>query len=370
MDLWHVAAVDQHAHNLPEDAHTRARFVGAFTESCDPDFVERHARATHFFRRSIREIADLLQCAPVEEAILARREEMGLDALAALCFEQARVAAILLDDGLDLTGCWPVDRHAQFVEARRVLRLETLAQELFHEAKRFDGFVDRFLGAIDPPPANVVALKSIAAYRSGLAIERVSRATAAERFQSLKRETGAGVFRLADKQLVDFLLREALQVAAKHALPVQLHTGFGDADLDLRLASPLHLRPILEDPRFRSVPIVLLHASYPFTREAGYLASVYANVYLDCGLAVPYLSISGMRGVFRQLLELAPSTKILYSSDAHGIPELFYLGAKWGREALGYVLDEAVRDGDLVAREAEDVALAILRENAGALYGL
>lgn len=29
--------------------------------------------------------------------------------------------------------------------------------------------------------------------------------------------------------------------------------------------------------------IVLLHSSYPFTREAGYLTSVYSNVFLDFG---------------------------------------------------------------------------------------
>jgi uncharacterized protein len=370
MDLWHIAAVDQHAHNLPENAHTRARFVGAFTESCDPALVDRHARSTLFFRRSVRDIADLLRCDPGEDAILTRREEIGLDALAALCFEQARLETILLDDGLDATGCWPVERHTRFVDSRRVLRLETLALEAFHEAEQFDGFVDGFVGAIDPLPSNVVALKSIAAYRSGLAIEPVSMAAAAKRFQTLKREVGTGEFRLVDKTLGDVLLVEALQVAAKYGIPVQLHTGFGDTDLDLRLSNPLHFRRVLEDPRLRSVPIVLLHASYPFVREGGYLASVYSNVYLDCGLAVPYLSVSGMRSVFRQLLELAPSTKILYSSDAHAIPELFYLGAKWGREALGFVLDEAIRDGDLLAREAEEVALAILRENARTLYGL
>ena len=43
----------------------------------------------------------------------------------------------------------------------------------------------------------------------------------------------------------------------------------------------------MEDRRLRQVPLVLLHASYPYTREAGYLASVYPHVYVDLGLAVP-----------------------------------------------------------------------------------
>ena len=51
-------------------------------------------------------------------------------------------------------------------------------------------------------------------------------------------------------------------------------------------------------------------------REAGYLASVYPRVYLDFGLAVPFLSSSGMWNTLRQLLELAPTSKLMYSSDA------------------------------------------------------
>jgi predicted TIM-barrel fold metal-dependent hydrolase len=75
-----------------------------------------------------------------------------------------------------------------------------------------------------------------------------------------------------------------------------------------------------------------------------------------------------MRSTVQQLLELAPTSKLMYSSDAHNIPELYYLGAKWGREVLGQVLDEAVKDSDLTAKEAESVATAILFENACALH--
>src|SRR5207244_3599452 len=79
--------------------------------------------------------------------------------------------------------------------------------------------------------------------------------------------------RLASRAFNNWLLLAALEVAAVRRWPVQLHTGFGDPDLDLRQANPLLLRPLLEDFHFREVPLVLLHAAYPYTREAGYLAS-------------------------------------------------------------------------------------------------
>jgi len=75
-----------------------------------------------------------------------------------------------------------------------------------------------------------------------------------------------------------------------------------------------------------------------------------------------------MNSVLRELLEPAPTTKLLFSSDAHRSPELFHFGAKWGREALAQVLREAVRDGALDAGEADIAARCILHDNARELY--
>jgi hypothetical protein len=61
---------------------------------------------------------------------------------------------------------------------------------------------------------------------------------------------------------------------------------FGDKDLQLELANPLHLRAVLETPTFARCRVVLLHGSYPFMREASYLASVYPQVWGEaCFLA-------------------------------------------------------------------------------------
>ncbi len=67
----------------------------------------------------------------------------------------------------------------------------------------------------------------------------------------------------------------------------------------------------------------------------------------------------------REALELAPVSKLLYASDAARTPELYFLAAKWWREALADVLMEA-----LSADDAEWAGRQILRENALALYGV
>ena len=371
MNLWDIPAIDHHAHNLVKPEALGLDFYpGAFTESQDPVIIQQHARHTLFYRRSLRDIAELIDCAPCEEAILSRRGELGPEKLAARCFQASNFSAIFLDDGFLVEKILPWTWHLQFSSIRRILRLERLAEDLIRSEDRFDSFIERFRSHLEAPPPEVVALKSIAAYRSGLSIHQTPRPLARSRFEALRQQMSAGGSfpRLTDKPLIDFLITEALDIAANRCMAVQFHTGFGDPDLDLRLANPLHLRPLLEEERWRHVPIVLLHGAYPYMQEAGYLASVYPQVYLDVGLAVPFLSVAGMRQAIQQLIELAPTSKLMFSTDAHTIPELYYLGAKWGREALAHVLERAVGNRDLTASEADSTAKAVLFENARGIY--
>jgi predicted TIM-barrel fold metal-dependent hydrolase len=370
MDLSMVAAVDQHAHNvLRAELDDADVFVRAFTEAHDPRAVAQ-ARNTLFYRRSLRDLAGLLGCAATESAILTRRWELGLEALMQRCLGAAHLEMLLLDDGFLPEKILPTAWHAQFVPVRRLLRIERLAEELLSEGGDFSEFEDRFRAQIESPGTDVVGYKSIACYRSGLDIQLVSRDEARAAFASVIPSRRGDHVRLTNKALVDHLLVVTLEVAARRAIPVQLHTGFGDPDLDLRLANPLHLRRVLEHPITREAPLVLLHAGYPFVREAGYLASVYPQVHVDCGLAVPFLSVAGMRDVVGQLLELAPWSRLLYSSDAHFLPELFYLGARHGRRVICECVEEAIRDGDLAMAEGETAARAILVDNARGLYHL
>jgi predicted TIM-barrel fold metal-dependent hydrolase len=114
--------------------------------------------------------------------------------------------------------------------------------------------------------------------------------------------------------------------------------------------------------RFAATSFVLLHC-YPFVREAGWLAHVYANVWFDLSLTIPHVARPAEQ--VREALELAPVSKLLYASDAARTPELYLLAAKWWRETLAEVLSE-----ELPAEEAEQAGRAILRENALVLYGL
>ena len=216
-----------------------------------------------------------------------------------------------------------------------------------------------------------VGLKSIAAYRTGLDIRVWPRDEAEAAFATARRTVAErGAVRLASRPLLDTLLWVAFAEAARQAVPVQFHTGYGDTDMDLRLGNPLHLRAVLEDAHLRGMPVVLLHGCWPYTREGAYLAAMYGHVYLDLSYGIPFLSTGEQLALTRAALSAAPTSKLLYSSDGVGVPELHWLAALEGRRAVARALEECVAGGDLTRAEALRAGESILRGNAVRLYGL
>src|SRR5205085_2942677 len=99
------------------------------------------AQHTLFYRRSLREIAAVLECDPAEDRVLARRHELGYEELAARFFRAANLDLMMLDDGFLPGRILPTDWHNRFVPTRRILRIEALAEDLLREAAGFDDFL-------------------------------------------------------------------------------------------------------------------------------------------------------------------------------------------------------------------------------------
>jgi predicted TIM-barrel fold metal-dependent hydrolase len=112
----------------------------------------------------------------------------------------------------------------------------------------------------------------------------------------------------------------------------------------------------------------LLH-TYPYHREAGYLASVYPNVYFDVSLALPLAASGGVR-IMQEALELAPVSRFLFASDAHSRPESYFLAAALWREGINTFLDGAVQAHHLPPSTAHRWAAMICWENCQSLYDL
>ena len=252
-----------------------------------------------------------------------------------------------------------------------IVRLEALAEALAPElsggAEYADAFRARLAAAL--ADGNAVGVKSVIAYRAGFDISwrRPSEAevrSAADRWLSALSADGAAPARLDDETLLRFGVYAGLDAGK----PLQLHVGFGDRDLDLRLVNPLYLRDLLFAAEAADVPVMLLHC-YPYEREAGYLAQSFRCVYLDVGLTVNYLGARSA-AVIANTLELAPFGRVLYSSDAWGPAELHYLGAALWRRGMTRVIGAWVDEGEWAAADAERVVEAIAHGNAQRVYGL
>jgi hypothetical protein len=113
---------------------------------------------------------------------------------------------------------------------------------------------------------------------------------------------------------------------------------------------------------------MLLH-NYPYHREAGYLAQVFPSVYVDAGLATHNLGARAP-ALLAEALELAPYGKFLYSSDAFGLPELYYLSAALFRRALSGFLRSGLEEDLYSERTVVRLTRMLCADNAKRAYRL
>ncbi len=360
--------VDHHCHGVVRGDPDDETFASYLVEADSPA-----APGTSYFdtqlgfavRRWCPPLLDLEAHCPPEE-YLERRRELGAAEVTRRLLGADGIADYVVDTGVaaDLTGPDEI-AAAGGGRAHEVVRLERLAEDAADAAGTVASFLDVLNGAVAGAARTAVGFKSVAAYRHGLDLdpEPPSDAevrTAADRWL-VDREPGGRVFD-------PVLLRHLLWSAARTGLPLQLHTGFGDTDLRLDRCDPLLLTDFVRAVRPTGCTLVLLHG-YPYHRHAAYLAHAYPHVYADVGLA---LNHTGARAgeVLAEALELTPFGKLLFSTDAYGLPELYVVGSAVFRTALTRVLSRWTGEGLWSYDDAERVAAMVCADNARRVYGL
>jgi uncharacterized protein len=324
IDLSHVPLADNHCHGIyqtqtPVDLTAWRRL---FTESSDPEMRSKHVATTLFYRRLIREMAAFFECEQTEEAILAARQQHTDQSLVRTFLQAAHFDILFVDKGYPPPELLLSDTVVSDLANCRVapiLRVELLMQRLIAENDTLSAVVEALRAALNEVRGQgYVALKSIVAYRTGLDIRTWDSDESEEAFAVARREVHeTGSLRLAPKPLLDTLL----------------HVTFAEA-----------------------------------SRQGAYLATVYKHVYFDLSYGIPYLGYHEMVDFTRAALSVAPYSKLLYSSDAVGVPEIHWVSAVDGRRILGQVLGECVAHGDLSSTEAEEAGVAVLHDNAVRLY--
>lgn len=406
--------IDNHAHNLLREEHACGSQEYPFesiTSEAQGHALHDHVHSNLAHIRGIDQLAELYRCPPTLDDVKAARYEWvqrDYPGLIKKCFEGTH--AIMMDDGLSQDAVKPVDWHRQFAPTvSRIVRIEAIAADILEQLVHAAGFIrpgvdaDWTKSQSEPvlmrfntmfrnqirtlaQDPNVRGFKSVVCYRSGLDVslenrhvfrphQSLTESLLLHSFHTfLQQAVRSHNYRIAQKEVNDYLVVATCDVLDKLAetdgenLPIQFHTGLGDIDIDLVKANPAYMKPLIT--AFPNVDFVLLHSSYPYTREAGYLAANFANVWLDIGEAFPMLSREGEESVLRQSLELTPTSKILWSTDGHFYPETYYLANKQFRSALEKTMIAYVQAGDITAVQAINMAADIMFWNSNQLYKL
>jgi len=327
------------------------------------------SQAGFAFRRLCPPVLDLPPHAELPEYV-ARRAELGALEISKRFLQAAGISVLCVDTGFTPE---PLTSPAELgglagATAHEIVRLEQVAEAVAAAGIGPSGFADAVRSALATRTASAVGVKSIAAYRTGLELraERPSDAEVAAAAENwlADRTSEPNPPRLADETLSRFLVWCSVELG----LPVQFHVGYGDSDVDLHRCNPLLLTPLLRAIEPTGVPVMLLH-NYPFHREAGYLAQVFSHVYVDAGLATHNLGARAP-ALLAEALELAPYGKFLYSSDAFGLPELYYLSATLFRRALSGFLRAGLEEDLYSERTVVRLTRMLCADNAKRAYQL
>jgi predicted TIM-barrel fold metal-dependent hydrolase len=359
--------VDGHCHCVLDGPVDATGFEQACTEADVPppagvSYLDGAAGLA--IRRWCAPALDLPSGAPISD-YLDRRTELGHDEVTRRLLQSAGLSHLLIDTGL-MAGLISPSQLGSLsgAEAREVVRLETVAEQLASEGVGAADFAYAYTGALADATRNAVAVKSIIAYRRGFAIGPL-RPSPGEVQQAAGEWLARGGRPRMDHPV---LLRFLLWCAVDRGLPVQIHSGFGDRDIRLPEVDPGLLQPFLAASEPSGVPMILLH-NYPYQRQAGWLAQVYQHVYLDVGLTIAQVGARA-DAVLAEFFELAPFGKLLFSTDAYALPELYLVGAAQFRHSLTKLLNGWVADGALPASDAARFASMVGAVNARRLYQL
>ena len=278
-----IALIDHHVHGNFDKPVDRATFEAAINEgSTDPvpAFMTQFDSPLGLsIRRWCAPLLGLDALASPDE-YWARRSEFSPDELAEAMLPAAKVSRWIVDTGFKGDLITTHERLAELSGGRssEILRLERLAEDLLENGTRPDDFPDALRSALaeaaDSP--DVVGTKTIVAYRTGFDIDWTAARRRRRRRARARTDDRPRPLRVDSTVLIAFAVHEA----ALHGLPLQVHVGFGDRDLDLHRTDPMLLLPLLRT--MPPVPVLLLHC-YPFQRQARLSGAGVRSRELRCG---------------------------------------------------------------------------------------
>lgn len=308
-------------------------------------------------------------CSPVH--YLARRRELGAYAVSRALLHASGIGCFLVETtgqtgarfphapGVPGTPGPDGDVHgltspgelasAAGARAREAVCLESLAAQVADTSGSVRSFVVNTAAALHSAARTAAVFTSRAGFEEAGRPDECEVHRAAERWLRARRETRKPVARRnrgAPLGNEPALVRHLLWSALATGRPLQLHIDD---------AAPL--AGFLRSTAGTGAGIVLL-ARRPHHRAAARLAAAFPHVYADVG-PVP-----------AETLAEAPFGKLLFSSGARALPELYVVRARAFREAMSELTAQWVRDGACTPADAARVTGRVAYGNARRLYRL
>ena len=365
--------IDHHCHGVsPAELDFKA-FQALFSESYRPapdGTTEFQKPLGLAIRRFCAPVLDLEPSAPAQTYV-ERRLALGAEEVNRRLLKASGLDRLLIDSGHRSSAILPVDGMARLAgrPAREVVRIESVIEEVAQARPDAARFAAAFADRLAARTADAVGLKTIVAYRCTFKIDqtRPGPARVADAAGAWFADAEAtGQWRVSDPTVIRHGLWVAAEICRQRKLPLQVHVGFGDPDVYMHACDPTHFTDFIAAMDEWDVAVTLLH-NYPFHREAAWLAEVFRNVYFDVGVILNYAAPMSAE-ILGEALEIGKFSKLLYSSDAFGLSELYYLGALLFRRAMKKCLDRWIAEDFCTPADAEEVIRLAATENAQRIY--
>jgi Amidohydrolase len=166
----------------------------------------------------------------------------------------------------------------------------------------------------------------------------------------------------------DFLFRHTYVKAGQLERPIIIHTAVAlHPSLRTDFNDPRPLYAIFTDPDMQRArtDFILIHSGYPTTDVVAAFISQFPNVYTDVSFYTKYPG--ALLQIYRSLLGLGPSNKIMHGSDANSVPEEIGYCAWNSRAVLAKVLSE-YRELGWTQADITTMAENVLYRNARRLF--
>lgn len=373
MPIETLPLIDHHCHGISPAELDWKQFQALFSESYRPA-----PAGTNEFQKPLG-LAIRSFCAPLldlephasGEAYVERRLALGAAEVNRRLMQASHLDCLVVDTGHRSNAIHTFEETGALAArpAHEVVRIEAIIEEVAASGVSAENFAKAFADRLTERSTQAVGLKSIVAYRCTFAIPQTA-PSAAEVTKAagawMKASQAAGKYRINDPTVIRHGLWVGAEICRAKKFPLQLHVGFGDPDIYMHACDPTHFTDYIAAMEKWDVAITLLH-NWPFLKEAQWLSEVFQNVYYDAGVILNY-GAAESETILREALQIGKFQKFLFSTDAFGLSELYYLGAFLFRRAFARILDGWIADGFCSAKDAEEFANLVAHTNARRIY--